>query len=42
MLNAGANGKLKSNEGKTAFDYAQDNPKIKDTAEYWALNDVRF
>jgi len=42
LLNAGADGKLKSSEGKTAFDYAKDNPKIKDTAAYWALNEARF
>jgi len=42
LINAGADGKLKSSKGKTAFDYAKDNPKIKDTAAYWALNDARF
>jgi ankyrin repeat protein len=42
LLNAGADGKLKSSAGKTAFDYAKDNPKIKDTAAYWALNNARF
>ena len=42
LLKAGANGKTKSLEGKTAFDYAKDNPNIKDTAAYWALNNARF
>jgi len=31
LLRAGADGKAKSNEGKTAFDYAQYNEKLKGT-----------
>ena len=42
LLNAGADAKAKSNEGKTAFDYAQNNPKIKGTKAYWDLNNARF
>jgi len=42
LLNAGADAKAKSIEGKTAFDYAQDNPKIKGTKAYWDLNNARF
>ena len=42
LLKAGAKKKKKSLEGKTAFDYAKDNPNIKDTAAYWALNNARF
>ncbi len=42
LLEAGADGKLKSGEGKTAFDYANDNEIIKGTNVYWLLNDARF
>jgi len=42
LLNAGADAKAKSNEGKTAFDYAQDNPKIKGTKAYRDLNKALF
>ena len=42
ILNAGADGKVKSGDGRTAFDYAGDNPTLKDTAAYWALSDARF
>jgi ankyrin repeat protein len=31
LLKAGADGKAKSNEGKTAFDYAQDNESLQGT-----------
>ncbi len=41
LLNAGADGKLKSSEGKTAFDYVKENLDIKDTEAYWLLSDVR-
>ena len=40
LLNVGANAKLKSNEGKTALDYAEANPKIKGTAAYEALKNA--
>ena len=42
LLNAGADAKAKSIEGKTAFDYAQNNPTIKGTKAYWELNNARF
>ena len=42
LLNAGADAKAKSMEWKTAFDYAQNNPKIKGTKAYWDLNNARF
>ena len=42
LLNAGAEKKTKSIEGKTAFDYAQNNPTIKGTKAYWELNNARF
>lgn len=42
LLKAGANGRLKSYEGKTAFDYARDNDSIRLTDAYWLLNDTRF
>jgi ankyrin repeat protein len=37
LLKAGADGTLLSDEGKTAYDYAAGNPKIKGTAAYKAL-----
>ncbi len=37
LLNAGANPKLKSKEGCSALDYAEDNGKIAATAAYAAL-----
>jgi ankyrin repeat protein len=37
LLDAGADGKLKSNEGKTAFDYAEENPRVKDSEAYSLL-----
>ena len=42
LLNARADAKAKSIDGKTAFDYAQNNPKIKGTKAYWDLNNARF
>jgi len=42
LLDAGADGSFKSNEGKTAFDYAKGNKYLKGTKEYWKLNDARF
>jgi len=42
LLKAGADAKAKSIEGKTAFDYAQNNPTIKGTKAYWELNNARF
>jgi len=37
LLKAGADGKAKSNERKTAFDYAQGNEKLKGTDAYRQL-----
>ena len=37
LLKAGANGKLKSSDDKTAFDYADGNDKLKGTEAYNAL-----
>ena len=37
LLKAGADGKALSNEGKTAFDYAQDNESLKGTDAYRQL-----
>ena len=34
LLDAGADGKLKSNEGKTALDYVEENPRVKDGEVY--------
>jgi len=42
LLKSGADGTLKDNEGKTAFDYAGDNEKIKGTAQYWELNEAQY
>ena len=42
LLDAGADGNIKSSEGKIAFDYAKDNDAIKGTDAYWMLNDARF
>ena len=42
LLAAGADATAKSYEGKTAFDYAQENPALWDTEAFWMLNDARF
>lgn len=42
LLNAGADASLKSADGNTAWDYAQNNEKLKGTDVYWILNDARF
>ena len=42
LLKAGADGTLTSDAGKTAFDYAAGNPKLKGTAAYKALNKARL
>ncbi len=42
LLNAGADGKVKNDNGKTAFDIAKENEYLKDTKAYWALQDARF
>jgi len=42
LIDAGANGKPKSRENRTAFDYAQGNSHIRNTEVYWWLNEARF
>lgn len=42
LLEAGADGKVKDNEGLTAFDYAQGNEHIKGTEVYWLLNEAQY
>jgi ankyrin repeat protein len=42
LLKAGANSKLLSNVGWTAFDYAEENKKVKGTDAYWELKNTRF
>ena len=42
LLDAGSDGSIKDDDGKTAWDYAQANEKLKDTDAYWMLNDARF
>lgn len=41
LMNAGADAKLKSREGKTAFDYAQHNTGLKDTEAYKQLSEAQ-
>ncbi len=38
LLKAGADAKAKDNAGKTAFDHAQANEKLKCTDAYWKLH----
>ena len=40
LLNAGADPKAISKEGKTALDYAQGNQKMKDSDAYRKLRDA--
>jgi ankyrin repeat protein len=40
LLKAGAEAKAKDNTGKTALDYAQGNPKLKDTDAYRQLQEA--
>ena len=42
LLDAGVDASVKSNDGKTAWDLAQDNEQLKGTDAYWKLNDLRF
>ena len=42
LLKAGADASVKDKDGKTAWDHAQDNEKLKGTDAYWMLNDARF
>ena len=39
LLELGANAKLKNEDGKTAFDYAD---RIKGSQAYWLLNEARY
>ena len=42
LLEAGADGSLRDIFGNTAFFYAEQNDKIRDTDAYWSLNEARF
>ena len=42
LLKAGADAKARDKGGKTAFDHAKDNPRLKGTEAYWDLNNARF
>lgn len=42
LIKAGADGTLRSGEGKNAFDYAANNESLINTEEYWLLNEARF
>jgi hypothetical protein len=42
LLENGADGTLRSLEGKTAFDYVKENPYLKETEEFWMLSDARY
>jgi ankyrin repeat protein len=42
LLDAGADASVKDKDGKTAWDLAQDNEKLKGTDAYWMLNDARY
>jgi hypothetical protein len=42
LLDAGADAKAKNKNGKTPWDSAQENEKLKGTKAYWALNDAQY
>ena len=42
LINAKADVNARDKAGKTAFDYAEYNPKIKGTPVYWKLNDLMY
>ena len=42
LLDAGADAKAKNKDGKTPWDLAQENEKLKGTKGYWALNDAQY
>jgi ankyrin repeat protein len=42
LLDQGADGSLKDSNGKTAFDYAENNYLLEDTEVYWDLNDAQY
>ena len=41
-LDGGADAKVKNEKGKTPWDLAQENEKLKGTKGYWALNDAQY
>lgn len=42
LLKHGANIKIKNKQGKTALDYAAENPQIYGTDVYWKMNDLMY
>ena len=42
LLAAGADAAMRTAMGRTAWNIAQDNEKLKGAAAYWRLNDARF
>jgi hypothetical protein len=40
LSHAGANAKLESTEGKTACNYGEENPNLKETREYLELKNA--
>ncbi|HCU59259.1 MAG TPA: hypothetical protein DIC64_04690 [Alphaproteobacteria bacterium] len=42
LINNGADTKIKDIDGKTALDYAKENPDIYQTNAYWLLNDKMY
>ena len=42
LLDAGANPKAETNDGKAAFDLMQENENLKGTDAYWRLNDLQY
>ena len=42
LLAAGANPKARTVEGKTPWDFAQDNEALKGSDAFWRLNEARF
>jgi hypothetical protein len=42
LLKAGADAKAKNSSGKTAFDCAKNNAKLKGTDAYWKLNEAQY
>jgi hypothetical protein len=42
LLKAGTNAQSKSIDGKTDFEFADENEKLKGSNAYWELNNARF
>jgi len=42
LLEAGADGRVRTGDGRVAFDVAKTNPWIRGTPAYWALNAAQF